>query len=432
MRVIAVIPARYHSTRLPGKPLLEIAGKAMIVHVLEKAKQVRGLDDVLVATDDDRIAEVVRASGGKVCMTSPDCASGSDRLQEVAKKHHADVYINIQGDEPLLDPAAIEKLVNCMRGKDAPSVATLAYALPKAEEQRVHDPNLVKVVCDEIGHALYFSRSPIPFVRDAGTDCTYFVHIGVYAYSREALERFGQLAPSSLEQIEKLEQLRLLQAGIAIKVVQTQAFGPGVDTAEDLAAVRAIVEGKSPQPSLEQRLSHIKLIITDVDGVLTDGGLFYGPEGESLKRFNAKDGLGCVLAQKKGLRLAVLSGRDCEALRRRLKDLGIAIFRLGRLEKRLALQEIFAESGCDASQTVFLGDDLTDLPAFEACALGVCVADAQKEVREAADLVLESRGGQGALRELLERVLASQGLGLTCQKRRTSAKEKSDEEVISL
>ena len=412
MRIMAVIPARYHSTRLPGKPLLEIAGKAMILHVLDRARQVPGLDDVLVATDDERIACVVRAAGGKVCMTSQDCASGSDRLQEVAKKYDADVYINIQGDEPLLDPKAIERLVVCMRGQDSPAVATLAYALPKTEEQRVHDPNLVKVVMDDQGRALYFSRSPIPYVRDKGTDCTYFVHIGVYAYRREALERFGALAPSSLEQIEKLEQLRLLQAGLPIQVLQTQAFGPGVDTAEDLEQVRAMIEGKALRSSLEQRLAKIRLIITDVDGVLTDGGLLYSAEGESLKRFNARDGLGCVLAQKKGLRIAVLSGRDCGALRRRLMDLGISLFRLGRLEKAQALQEIFAESGCDASQALFLGDDLTDLPAFAMCSLGVCVADAQQSVRAAADLVLASCGGQGALREVLERVLASQGQSL--------------------
>lgn len=409
MRIIAVIPARYHSTRLPGKPLLEIAGKAMILHVLDRARQVQGLDAVLVATDDERIARVVRESGGEVCMTSADCASGSDRLQEVAKKHSADVYINIQGDEPLLDPKAIEALITCMRGQDSPAVATLAYALPKAEEHRVRDPNLVKVVCDDKGRALYFSRSPIPYVRDEGTECTYYVHIGVYAYRREALERFGSLPPAPLEQVEKLEQLRLLQAGLSIQVLQTEAFGPGVDTAEDLALVRQIMAGQTLPPSLDQRLSLIKLIITDVDGVLTDGGLYYSAEGECLKRFNARDGLGCVLAQKKGLRLAVLSGRDCQALRTRLKDLGITIFRLGRLEKAQALREIFAESACEPSQAIFLGDDLTDLPAFAACALGACVADAHQDVRQAADLVLASRGGQGALRELLERVLASQG-----------------------
>ncbi|MBO4369409.1 MAG: 3-deoxy-manno-octulosonate cytidylyltransferase [Desulfovibrio sp.] len=403
MRIIAVIPARYSSTRLPGKPLLDILGKPMIVRVYEKAREATGLHDVVVATDDLRIKDAVEKAGGKAIMTSHDCESGSDRLLEVAKKISADVYINIQGDEPLLNPKAIDRLCACMQEEKAPVVATLAYPIPEEGAERVSDPNLVKVVFDAEGNALYFSRSPIPYVRDAGTHVTYYAHIGVYAYRKEALERFGALPQSSLEHIEKLEQLRLLQAGIPIRVLVTEAFGPGVDTKEDLDRVRALLAGNDLSESSPKK--KISLIVTDVDGVLTDGSLFYGEEGEILKRFHAKDGLGIKIAQKNGLQIAVLSGRDCPALRRRMNDLGITVYRLGRLDKMTALQEILHDCGVSKEECAFLGDDVPDLAGFEGCAMGVCVADAHKDVLAKADLVLHSFGGQGALRELIDYLL---------------------------
>ncbi|MCR4666333.1 MAG: 3-deoxy-manno-octulosonate cytidylyltransferase [Desulfovibrio sp.] len=401
MRIVAVIPARYSSTRLPGKPLIDLLGKPMIVRVYEQAKKATLLNDVLVATDDERIREAVEGSGGKALMTSRTCVSGSDRLLEVARMVDADVYVNIQGDEPLVDPEAIDALASAMQSSSIP-VATLAYALGDGAEKEVYDPNLVKVVMADNGQALYFSRSPIPYQRDQGTPVSYYAHIGVYAYRRNALERFGSLPESSLEKIEKLEQLRFLQAGIPILVLKTKPFGPGVDTLQDLERVRAILRG---EPEIVSERPRIRLIVTDVDGVLTDGSLLYGAEGETFKRFNAKDGLGVKIAQNNGLEIAVLSGRDCPALRKRLADLGITVFRLGRLEKRTALHEIFAECGVGPEESVFLGDDVTDIAGFENCALGVAVRDAHSDVRAKADLVLNAKGGQGALRELVDRVL---------------------------
>ncbi len=238
MRILAIIPARYASERLPGKPLLPICGKPMIQHVYEAAKQATALDDVIVATDDMRIARAVQDFGGNVRMTSPSCICGSDRVYEVACMEKADAYINIQGDEPLLRPDAVQLLAHALRSDASIQVATLCSPIEETEAQKTH---CVKVVCDNQGNALYFSRAPIPHVRDPNNNTAYLGHIGVYAYKAKALQTFASLPPSPLEQLEKLEQLRLLQAGIPIRVFTTKAFEKGVDTAEDLETVRTIM-----------------------------------------------------------------------------------------------------------------------------------------------------------------------------------------------
>lgn len=238
MSIIAVIPSRYASTRLPGKPLVDICGRPMVQHVYERVRQVSLFDEVLVATDDERIMAAVAAFGGSACMTSPDCPSGSDRLIEVAKAHPADIYVNVQGDEPLVEPSSIEKLARAMMEDDTLQMGTLCYPITVEQAQ---NPNLVKVVRAHNGNALYFSRSPIPFPRSGGIAPEYFGHLGMYAYRREFLMSFGSLPYSPLENTEKLEQLRVLQAGIAIRVLEVEAMGPGVDTPEDLEEVRRIL-----------------------------------------------------------------------------------------------------------------------------------------------------------------------------------------------
>ena len=238
MSIIAVIPSRYASTRLPGKPLVDICGKPMVQHVYERVRQVSLFDEVLVATDDERIVRAVTAFGGNACMTSPDCPSGSDRLIEVASSHPADIYVNVQGDVPLVEPSSIERLARVMLENPDLQMGTLCYPV---SEQQAQNPNLVKVVRAHNGNALYFSRSPIPFPRSGGIAPSYFGHLGMYAYRREFLMNFGNLPWSSLENTEKLEQLRVLQAGIAIRVLEVEPSGPGVDTPEDLVEVRRIL-----------------------------------------------------------------------------------------------------------------------------------------------------------------------------------------------
>lgn len=243
-RVVAVVPARFASERLPGKPLAELHGKPMVVHVLERAARAEGLAQVLCATDDERIATAVRAHGFEAVMTDPLCMSGTDRVAEVARgvAANADVLLNIQGDEPLLDPRAVTLLATAFRDP-AVGMATLCRELE--DEEEIRRPQVVKVVTNLAGDALYFSRSRIPFDR-SGMGAPVFGHLGLYGFRRDVLARFAALPPSPLETTEKLEQLRALENGIAIRVLTTRYAGFGVDTPEDLERARALLAPQTP------------------------------------------------------------------------------------------------------------------------------------------------------------------------------------------
>jgi 3-deoxy-manno-octulosonate cytidylyltransferase (CMP-KDO synthetase) len=236
MRTAIVIPARYDSQRLCGKPLLRQTGKYLVQHVYERAVQARRVDQVLIATDDVRIVAAVKSFGGQVQLTRRDHPSGTDRVAEVAQQLDAEVVVNLQGDEPLVDPAALDLLPELLDRDPGADVATLAAPITSLEQW--HAPQCVKVVCDAAGRALYFSRSPIPYVRGGQPDFSarpsYFLqHVGVYAYRRAFLLQFAQLPPHPLELAEQLEQLRVLALGQRIRVgVVPQAFH-GVDTLED-------------------------------------------------------------------------------------------------------------------------------------------------------------------------------------------------------
>ncbi|VTR92308.1 3-deoxy-manno-octulosonate cytidylyltransferase : 3-deoxy-manno-octulosonate cytidylyltransferase OS=Singulisphaera acidiphila (strain ATCC BAA-1392 / DSM 18658 / VKM B-2454 / MOB10) GN=kdsB PE=3 SV=1: CTP_transf_3 [Gemmata massiliana] len=237
MRTAIVIPARFASSRLPGKPLLRETGKYLIQHVFEQAQKAKCASDVIVATDDDRIFAAVREFGGTPVMTRADHVSGTDRVAEVAARLTADVVINLQGDEPQLDPDAIDLLAELMTAPGS-DMATLAVPITDAETYR--NPNVVKVVCDDRGRAMYFSRSPIPMVRDGEPDFTarparFLQHLGVYAYRRDFLLRIAGEPPHPLEQSEKLEQLRVLGTGGTIMLGQVPRAHRGVDTPADYA-----------------------------------------------------------------------------------------------------------------------------------------------------------------------------------------------------
>ncbi len=238
---VAIIPARYRSTRLPGKALAVIGDRPMICHVAERTRRARGLGAVIVATDDTRIRDAVVAWGGRVVMTRADHPSGTDRLAEVAADLTADVFVNVQGDLPLLDPAMVELLAARMAADPSLPMATLATPIDADAEWR--SPHVVKVIFGRDGRALYFSRSPIPFDRDGtrrADEALGWRHVGMYAYRREILLRLAGLAPTPLEQREKLEQLRALEHGIAIGVVEWRAAEPliEVDTPDDLELAR--------------------------------------------------------------------------------------------------------------------------------------------------------------------------------------------------
>jgi 3-deoxy-manno-octulosonate cytidylyltransferase (CMP-KDO synthetase) len=236
MKTAVIIPARYASSRLPGKPLLRQTGKYLIQHVYERACQVRNVHEVIVATDDSRIMAAVASFAGRAVMTSSDHVSGTDRVAEVAHDLDADVIVNLQGDEPLIEPSAIELLPSLLERNLEAAAATLAVPLTSVE--RWQNPNCTKVVCDDRGRALYFSRSAIPFVRDGRPDFTsqpprFLQHLGIYAYRRAFLLRLASQEPSPLEQLEKLEQLRILALGRTIQVGIVAHSSPGVDTYED-------------------------------------------------------------------------------------------------------------------------------------------------------------------------------------------------------
>lgn len=237
MKVIGVIPARYASLRFPGKPLAPLAGHAMVLHVLAAARAARRLDRVLVATDDPRIADAVRGAGGEAVMTSPDAASGTDRIAEAASSVPADVYVNVQGDEPLMPPENVDAAVEALLAGPERQIASIAFPIGAAEAD---DPNVVKVAAAADGRALYFSRAPIPFARSGAP--AYRKHLGIYAYRAKTLQELARLAPSALERAESLEQLRWLEAGYAVWIGEAVADSVGVDTPEDLARAERILQ----------------------------------------------------------------------------------------------------------------------------------------------------------------------------------------------
>ena len=238
--VVAIVPARYESTRLPGKPLALIDGKPMIQHVYERAGAVGVVERVLVATDDARIARAVRAFGGEAVTTKAAHESGTDRIAEVAADLDAAIVVNVQGDLPFLTPELIEAPLALMRAEPAVPMATLRAPITCLAE--MENPNVVKVVTDRDGYALYFSRSPLPYWRDgAGPGVRGYRHIGLYVYRREFLLTFARLAPTPLERAEKLEQLRALEWGYRIKVATVEHAGIEVDTPQDLERARAML-----------------------------------------------------------------------------------------------------------------------------------------------------------------------------------------------
>ena len=239
---VAVIPVRYDSTRLPGKPLADIAGQTMIERVYRRAERAKSVDNVIVATDDSRIADTVTKFGGQTYLTRSDHSTGSDRLAEVAESLTCDIIVNVQGDEPLLDPLLIDSVHSRLRTEPTANIVTARCAITMRSE--FTNPNVVKVVVTADDYALYFSRAPIPHRRmesDNSTTILGYKHIGLYAYRRTTLLELGHLQPTALEETEQLEQLRALQYGYRIATIETDTHSIGVDTAEDLAEVRRLV-----------------------------------------------------------------------------------------------------------------------------------------------------------------------------------------------
>ncbi len=240
MKIAAIIPARYDSTRFPGKPLAEIDGKPMIEHVYARVKKAKNVDKVLVATDDNRIKKAVKDFGGNVEMTSSKHKSGTDRVAEVARELEVDIIVNVQGDEPLIEPVMIDQAIKPFQNDKNIVMSTLKKKIDNLNE--INNPNVVKVITDRNNYALYFSRSTIPYKReDSNFDVEYYKHIGLYVYKKDFLLKYSEMETTFLEKTESLEQLRVLENGYKIKVVETAFDTVGVDTPEDFEYVKELI-----------------------------------------------------------------------------------------------------------------------------------------------------------------------------------------------
>jgi 3-deoxy-manno-octulosonate cytidylyltransferase (CMP-KDO synthetase) len=241
-KVVVVIPARYGATRLPGKPLVQLAGKPMIQRVYERAKLAKTTSRVIVATDDDRILQAVQDFGGEAFMTRADHRTGTERVAEVAAHVEGDVFVNVQGDEPLLDPAAVDTAVNSLREEPNADVATVATPIRTPAD--IMDPNVVKTVLDFDSNALYSSRAPVPWVRDTANkiQVRHLKHLGLYAFQRAALLEYPTLPQGELERIEQLEQLRWMENGVKIRVAEVEHDAVSVDVPEDVARVEKLLQ----------------------------------------------------------------------------------------------------------------------------------------------------------------------------------------------
>ena len=244
LHVVIVIPARYGATRLPGKPLVSLAGQPMIQRVYERAKLAARAHRVIVATDDERIIKAVESFGGDARMTRPDHRTGTERVAEVAAHEKGDVFVNVQGDEPLLDPAAVDAAIDALLEEPAASIATVATPIKTPAD--IMDPNVVKTVLDFDNNGLYFSRAPIPWVRDTASkiQVRHLKHLGLYVFQRDALLEYPTLPQGELERIEQLEQLRWLENGWKIRVAEVEHDAVSVDVPEDVARVEKLLQQK--------------------------------------------------------------------------------------------------------------------------------------------------------------------------------------------
>lgn len=246
MKAVILIPARLDSSRLEKKMLADLCGEPLIVRTWRQALKSRLAERVVVATDSLEIASVLEERGAEVVMTSPEASCGTERIAEAARKIGGDVFLNLQGDEPLISPDNIDLALEPFFSPAPPDCSTLVFPLQPDDTAQIEDPHVVKVVMDSKGFALYFSRCPIPFQRNKLSSTTCYRHVGLYAFSVEVLEKFAGLPPSMLEEAESLEQLRLLENGFRIQCITTLIDNPGVNTAEDLELVRQIIRDASP------------------------------------------------------------------------------------------------------------------------------------------------------------------------------------------
>ncbi len=379
-----VIPARIGSKRLPNKSLIDIAGKPLISWVIKAALKVDFTAEVIVATDDNRIKEISEDLGIKSFLTSKDTKNGTERILEILDHIDSEFIINLQGDEPLVNPIDLNNLHREIKSSDA-DVVSICH---EANNLEAEETSNVKVVFDIKQYALYFSRSKIPYGGE-----TFYSHKGIYAFKRDALQRIKYFKSSILSNLEDLEQLHWLENDMSIKMLITKNKSIGVDTQDDLfKAENALLA------------NNIKALICDIDGTLTNGLVWYGDEGEKLKSFNVKDGSAIKKLLSKGFKVGFLSGRDSTPLRIRAKELGVEFVKFNQEDKKKGCLDLIKDMKLKAINVAYIGDDETDIPCCLLLPFSFCVNDSHEELKSIARFNLNKKGGEGVITEFIEKL----------------------------
>ena len=379
-----VIPARLESKRLPNKLLLNIAGKPLISWVIEIALKVDFKPEVIVATDDKEIKKVSENFGIKSFFTSSKNQNGTERIIEILDQIDSDFIINLQGDEPLVNPRDLNNLFNEIKSQNN-DIVSICH---KADSSEADDPSNVKVVFNLKKNALYFSRSKIPYGGKI-----FYCHKGIYAFKRSALKEIQSFKTSTLGNYENLEQLKWLENNLVIKMIVSENRSIGVDTLDDfLKAENALLANR------------IEGLICDVDGTLTNGLLWYGENGEELKSFNVKDGLAIKKLLNKGFKIGFLSGRDSVPLRKRAEELGIKYIRFNQNDKKKGCEELISEMSLKASNIAYIGDDETDISCCEIIPFSFAVNNSHEDLKKIVRFNMKRNGGEGVIAEFIEKI----------------------------
>ena len=408
MSIAAIIPARFASSRFPGKALALIAGTPMIVRVCEQVRKCSLVDHIVVATDDERIAAICRQADIDVKMTATHHLTGTDRMIEAIRGMDAEIYVNVQGDEPLIAPSSVGTVIELYRRSVSVGVDVATVYLEGATPEQEASTAVVHLVPTRNERILTLSRLPVP----CGFQATYQrnIHVGLYAYSRVALERFASRSPGPVELSESIELMRFLEHGEAVACAPVVEPSIGVDYPDDIGRAEAMLQGvNSAAESLSQRLANVRLLTLDVDGVLTDGGLYYTEAGDVMRRFQVQDGMGIKRLIASGVEVAFVSQSATAAIQARAQALGISRCLTGVSDKLVAVSGLCRELGVGLKNVAHMGDDVNDLPLLRAVGLPATVPHAVPDVAAAAQWRSTAAGGAGAVRELCERIIAARG-----------------------
>jgi len=377
-----IIPVRMGSSRLPNKPLKEIAGKPLLEWVIELAQNINFKASLKVLTEDKIIKDFVDSLGVEGFLTNKFHKNGTSRILEILDDIDSDFIINLQGDEPLVNPIDLNNLYETIKSSNA-DIASICHEVDSLEAE---DPSNVKVVFDINQYALYFSRSKIPYGAK-----NFYSHKGIYAFKKAALEKIKFLKKSFLGNFEDLEQLQWLENNMSIKMLITKNKSIGVDTQNDLIkAENALLS------------NNIKALICDIDGTLTNGLVWYGDNGEELKSFNVKDGLAIKKLFSKGFKVGFISGRDSAPLRIRAKELGVEFVKFNQADKKKGCLELLSEMKLDIKNVAYIGDDESDIECCELIPFSFAVNDCHQDLKQIARFQLKKKGGEGVINEFIE------------------------------